>query len=262
MKKITLKSPAKINLTLDIIGKAANGYHQISSIMLPIQLHDTITIAKTPKKIGTLQEKIILITKGIECPQGAMNSVSKAAKLFFDTTKKQLRAKAVIQITLFKRIPLASGLGGGSSNAATTLIGLNKLYGSPLSLKKLTQLAKKIGMDVPFFINPTLTLATHFGEKVTPIKRKNSTPPPILLIPSKQKKKSSKHAYGALDIPLCNKKKMDTKKLLNFLKSSPLSWSQEWNALLHNDFNQLYPPSSTSHLSGAGPMRFQIKAKD
>lgn len=254
MEKITLKSPAKINLTLDVIGEAVNGYHQISSIMLPVQLHDTITIAK----ITQSQKEISLTTKGLQCPQGEENSAYKAAKLFFETIKKQPSVK----ITLIKRIPLASGLGGGSSNAATILIGLNKLYGSPLSLKKLTQLAKKIGMDTPFFLTPSLSLATHFGEKVTPIKRKNSTLSSILLIPSKLKKKSTKHSYEALDMSLCNKKKMDTKKLLNFLKNSPLSWSPQWNTLLHNDFDQLYPPSSTDHLTGAGPMRFQIRAKD
>lgn len=268
MEKITLKSPAKINLTLDIISRSANGYHQINSIMMPIPLHDTITIVKKPSqnnmKNSSQRDGIVLQTQGLPCPQGMENSAYKAAKLFFKNMAGHQHGKKmrpVITIKLYKRIPLASGLGGGSSNAATTLVALNKLFRQPLSHKKLIQLAAKIGMDTPFFISPSLCLATHFGEKLTAISRKNSTPLSVLLIPSKSKKKSSKHAYEALDISLCNKKKTDTKKLLNFLKNSPLSWGKQWNTLLHNDFDQLYPASSTGHLTGAGPMRFQIKTK-
>ncbi len=232
---------------------------------MPIQLYDTITIVKNTTN------RIILNTKGLPCPQGRQNSIYKAAKLFFKAIvehRKGVYIRPAVIITLQKRIPLAAGLGGGSSNAATTLIGLNKLYNTPLSTKKLTELAKKIGMDTPFFLNPTLALATHFGEKVTPIIRKNSTLPKVLLFPSKQKKKSTTHAYKALDVSVCNKQKASTKKLLNFLKNSPKSWDPQWNTLLHNDFEQLYPMESTSqktkktYLTGAGPTRFNIIVKD
>lgn len=254
MNKIRLLSPAKVNLTLDIGAKTADGYHKMQSIMMPIQLHDTITIVKNNDK------KIIVITKGLSCPQGKGNTAYKAAELFYQATK----IRPAVTITLYKRIPLAAGLGGGSSNAATTLVGLNRLYDNPLSPKKLIQLAKKIGMDTPFFINPTLALATHFGEKITPIIRKNSTLPKVLLFPSKQKKKSTALAYESLDLSLCNKQKASMKKLLNFLKNSPKSWDSSWNVLLHNDFEQLYAPPSTdqkkekTYLTGAGTIRFRI----
>ncbi|MCX6733765.1 MAG: 4-(cytidine 5'-diphospho)-2-C-methyl-D-erythritol kinase [Candidatus Peregrinibacteria bacterium] len=255
MNQIRLSSPAKVNLTLDIADKSTSGYHRMQSIMMPIQLHDTILIRENNNK------GIALRTKGLVCPQGCENSAYKAAELFYGAAK----IRPAVTITLNKRIPLASGLGGGSSNAATVLVGLNELYGSPLSAKKLLQLAKKIGMDTPFFLNPTLALATHFGEKITPIVRKNSALPRVLLFPQKGKKKSTTFAYSSLDLSLCNKKKESTKRLLNFLKKSPKAWDSGWNALLHNDFEQLYLSTSTNqktektHLTGAGPMRFMIR---
>lgn len=254
MNQIRLSSPAKVNLTLDIADKTTSGYHRMQSIMMPIQLHDTIVMRKNNNK------GILLRTKGIVCPQGCENSAYKAAELFYGAAKM----RPAVTITLNKRIPLASGLGGGSSNAATVLVGLNELYGSPLSAKKLVQLAKKIGMDTPFFLHPTLALATHFGEKITPITRKNSALPRVLLFPQKGKKKSTNLAYGSLDLSLCNKQKESTKRLLNFLKKSPKIWDKDWNALLHNDFEQLYLSASTdqktkkTHLTGAGSMRFMV----
>lgn len=254
MNKIRLSSPGKINLTLDIGRKTAEGYHKMQSILMPIQLHDSITLEKNDIK------KVILHTKGRSCPQGRANMAYKAAELFCEAAK----IRPAVTITLYKRIPLSSGLGGGSSNAATVLIGLNELYDSPLSMKKLLELAKEIGMDTPFFLNPTLALATHFGEKIAPIVRKNSTLPKVLLLPAKAKKKSTGLAYESLDLSLCGKKKENTQKLLNFLKKSPKSWDGSWNVLLHNDFEQLYTIPSTNqktkktYLTGAGPMRFRI----
>ena len=252
MDKITLLSVAKVNLTLDVVRKLPQGYHEMRSIMMPIQLHDTITLSKASTS------KITIKTTGIPCPQGSQNAVYKAAKAFYVATK----IRPAVNILVHKRIPLASGLGGGSSNAATVLRGLNQLYGDPLSQKILHKLAQKIGMDTPFFLNPVLSLVTHFGEKCTPIIRNNPALPRLKLIPQKAKKKSTARAYAALDLTLCNKKKADTTKLLKLLKNSPYSWKKSWNSLLHNDFSQLYSVSSTdqkpAHLTGAGPMRFQI----
>lgn len=259
MKKIQLISPAKVNLTLDVIKKTKSNFHEIRSIMIPIQLHDIIAIELLPQKNAVPNKNsapnITLKIAGLDCPQGSENSIYKAVVLFCEATK----VRPVIKIALMKRIPLASGLGGGSSNAATTLIGLNKLFDNPLSTRKLINIATKIGMDTPFFLNPTISLVTHFGEKVTSIHRKNSTPLKVVLTPQKQTKKSSAHAYEKLDLSLCNKQKGLTSKLLNFLKNSPLSWDSEWDDLLHNDFTQLYrtKPKNT-HLTGSGPAEFKI----
>lgn len=262
MKKIKLISPAKVNLTLDVIKKTKSNFHEIRSIMIPIQLHDTIELELLLQKNAVPNinsaPNITLKTVGLDCPQGSENSIYMAAKLFCEATK----IRPVIKITLTKRIPLASGLGGGSSNAATTLVGLNKLFDNPLSTRKIINIATKIGMDTPFFLNPTISLVTHFGEKVIPIHRKNSTPLMVVLTAQRQTKKSSARAYEKLDLTLCNKQKGLTSKLLNFLKNSPLAWDPAWNGLLHNDFAQLYRTEQKNiHLTGAGPTEFKIVMK-
>jgi 4-diphosphocytidyl-2-C-methyl-D-erythritol kinase len=255
MKKITLKSPAKINLTLDIIKKTSSAYHEIRSIMMPINLHDTITIKLYPQKSKTKLPQIILKTAGLPCPKGSQNSSYIAAALFCEA----LQIRPVMKISIHKRIPQNSGLGGGSSNAGTTLRILQALFNSPLSQKKLQEVAQKIGMDTPFFLNPVLSLTTHYGEKCTPIAKKNQKLPRPHLIFTKIKKISTANTYSSLNISLCNKQKRSTSKLLKLLKTSPHIWEKFWNQLLHNDFSQLYPQKSThqkSHLTGAGPTRY------
>ncbi len=255
-----LNTPAKINLTLDILKKTPSGYHEMQSIMTPISLFDRVTI-RVIKKAG-----IKLKTSGITSPKGEKNIVHQAAALFFKTIKKP----PSISIHLHKNIPTCAGLGGGSSDAAATLTLLNNLYRKPLNRKQLVTIATLLGMEVPFFLEPKLALITHFGEKITPMKRltlEHKHPlgtkklPIITLYFPKIKKKSTKNQYESLDISLCGKETSKTAKLLKLLKTSPKSWDPEWNLLLHNDFQQLYrniPTDKKSHLSGSGPIRFSI----
>ena len=267
MKQLQIQSPAKLNLTLDILEKDKNGYHRVRSIMMPYwDLVDEITFKKA-KKHG-----VHLAVKGVGVQilrREHKNLVMMAAQAFFSTA----HITPAIAIELHKQIPLASGLGGGSSNAATTLLGLNKLYDFPLSSKQLLTLAKTLGTDVPFFLNPQLSIATHFGEKITPIKRQIKSPeknlPTATLHFSKIKKHSTKNQYARLDLSLCGKQKSSTTKLLKLLKTSPKIWDPSWNSLLHNDFEQLFkkptspaskkPTSQITHLSGSGPARFTIR---
>lgn len=248
MDKIRTSSPAKVNITLDVIQKDPSGYHHIRSIVMPISLADTIEIQKA-KKTG-----IALVTKGLACPQGKNNIVYQAAHLFFEAVQQE----SSIRIHLQKRIPLTAGLGGGSSNAATTLLGLNALYGAPLSQNQLTHIAKKLGTEVVYFLAPQLALVTHYGEKITPIRRKNSKLPEITLLMPKTKKHSTKRQYESLDLASCGKQVSKTNHLLRLLKTSEKTWDDSWNDLLHNDFEQLYrhKKNPKSHLSGSGPMRF------
>ncbi len=264
---IQLDTPAKINLTLDILKKTPSGYHEIRSIMMPISLFDRVTIrliAKPKHPLGTKNRGISLKTSGIASPKGEKNIVHQAATLFFKTIKKDPQ----ITIHLHKNIPICAGLGGGSSDAAATLTILNQLYDKPLSKKQLTILATQIGMEVPFFLEPQLALVTHFGEKITPIKRptlQQERPlgtkehPVIMLSFQKTKKRSTKNQYETLNLALCGKQKSKTAKLLKFLKTSRKSWDPSWNPLLHNDFEQLYENNnSVKHLSGSGPAKFSI----
>ncbi len=253
MKKITKVSPAKINLTLDILGKEGD-YHLVRSIIFPCyDLTDTLTFSKVSKP-GiwlTCKGKFGTALRGVD-----RNIIITAAELFFTAAK----IAPQISVDIEKNIPLAAGLGGGSSNAATMLLALNALHDSPLSEKKLYALAARLGMDVPFFLNPVPSLATHFGEKVTPIARKIAKLPSFTLIYPRVKKLSTKSQYEKLNLAHCGKNSTLTAKLLTLLRSSRKSWDPSWSALLHNDFEQLYPqPQEKSlYLTGSGPTMYCI----
>ena len=146
---------AKINLTLDVVGKLPDGYHQIKSLVLKIPLFDIIEIDDKGSGIYFTGEKI-----------GEDNTVKKALDLFL----KEINAKKEFSVKITKNIPVGSGLGGGSSDAATVLKALNSIFGYPLSLKDLLNIGAKIGSDVPLFIREeNLLLIENKGEKVMPI---------------------------------------------------------------------------------------------
>jgi len=157
--KIRLLAPAKINIGLLVKNKLPSGYHNIETIMVPIKLFDTLIIKKKDKGIN-------FKTDTTKLPSGRDNLVIRAVKLFFDKTK----IKGGTDIFLEKRIPIGAGLGGGSSDAAQTLLGLNQLFGNPLQIEQLREMAIKIGMDVPFFLYQKPCYATGRGEILQPIK--------------------------------------------------------------------------------------------
>ena len=146
---------AKINLTLDVVGKLPDGYHKIKSLVLKLPLFDIIEIDDKGSGIYFTGEKV-----------GEDNTVKKALDLFL----KEINAKKEFYIKITKNIPVGSGLGGGSSDAATVLKALNSIFGYPLSLKDLLNIGTKIGSDVPLFIREeNLLLIENKGEKVMPI---------------------------------------------------------------------------------------------
>jgi 4-diphosphocytidyl-2-C-methyl-D-erythritol kinase len=155
--KITLKSPAKINWFLYVTGKRWDGYHNLFSLMQKISLYDTISLEPS-------NDENIHIISNTDIPIKD-NLIYRAAVALKNHTGHHGGAT----ITLHKEIPLEAGLGGGSSNAATTLLGLNKLWDLKLSEKELIELASGIGSDVPFFISKGPTLVEGKGEKITQI---------------------------------------------------------------------------------------------
>ena len=134
---------AKVNLTLDVLGKREDGYHDIKSIMQTISLRDDIEI-----DVGTGKPWRLLCDKD-HIPTDETNLAWKAAKLYFDTIGKDPEG---LEIRIIKRIPVEAGLGGGSADAAAVLRALNRHYGSPLSLPALAELGAQIGSDVPFCV--------------------------------------------------------------------------------------------------------------
>ncbi len=153
---ISLQAYAKVNLTLEVLSKRPDGYHEIASILQTISLADTLTLE--PAETLELQCDV----KELQTPD---NLVLKAARLL----KEESDYRKGARINLTKRIPFAAGLGSGSTDAAATLAGLNKLWGLGLSGEKLMDLAARLGSDVPFFLHGGTVLAQGRGEKLTPL---------------------------------------------------------------------------------------------
>ncbi len=149
-------SPAKVNLYLKVQGKRQDGYHDIVSIFQPISLKDIITIEVTSSEGAAIEIK----SKGIPVPTDSTNLVHKAALAFLKETAREDSLK----ITIDKKVPVAAGLGGGSSNAAAALTGLNTLLNGGLGEAELLRLALEIGSDVPFFILKSSALVSGRGE--------------------------------------------------------------------------------------------------
>lgn len=154
-----IAAPAKINLYLDILGRRADGYHEILTVFYPLPaLADTLEIAEAEPGI-----RLRCATPGV--PEDASNLCCRAAAAFAEAAKIAPRWS----LRLEKRIPVAGGCGGGSSDAAATLRLLNQMHGSPLSREVLHGLATRLGADVPFFLQPLPARATGIGEQLVPV---------------------------------------------------------------------------------------------
>lgn len=157
---LQLRCPCKINLILNILGRRPDGFHELETILFPVPLHDELTIEALPGG-----NSIALTCDNPSLPVDQTNLIVRAAEAFFHACGLPPRAR----FHLAKRIPMAAGLGGGSSNAAITLRGLNELFGHPLDADRLHNLAAGLGSDVPFFLQDQAALATGRGEQVTPL---------------------------------------------------------------------------------------------
>ena len=153
-------APAKINLSLKILGQRNDGFHEVDTLIAPISLYDEIGIEKRPEK------GIKFRCDDPSVPQGDDNLVVRAAKTFFETTK----IEPAVSIELKKKIPHGAGLGGGSSDAASVLLALNELFEAQLSREALTEIAEPIGSDIPFFLFQSAALCKGHGEMVSPLK--------------------------------------------------------------------------------------------
>lgn len=156
-KKIIKDAHAKINLGLDVLRKREDGYHEVKMIMQMIGLYDTLTF----ESIET--NEILIESNSGKLPLDEHNLIYKAAKVFFDEFGKTFGVK----IYLEKRIPIAAGMAGGSTDAAATFIALNELAGFPLSEDKLLEISVKVGADVPYCIMRGTALSEGIGEILT-----------------------------------------------------------------------------------------------
>jgi len=209
MNEIEIDSYSKINLTLNILAKRQDGYHDIETIMQSINLADRIFIKEEKEGIK------------IKCSHPLVPVDSQS--LTYRSAEKILRRYRItrgVKIEIDKKIPLASGMAGGSANSASILVGINKLFALNLSNKDLREIGEELGMDVPFCIQNGTALAYHKGEKVTPLSPINPLLWIIIINPGFEI--PTKWAYNNLNLEWLKKEKNNTKGMLNALKEGEL----------------------------------------
>ncbi len=210
MNSIELKSRAKINLSIDVLGKREDGYHLVEMIMQTIDLYDIIKIDEL------CSDNIIINSNSEDIPLDSNNIVYKAINLIRDTFNIKKGVKVFIQ----KNIPIAAGMAGGSSNAAAILVGLNKLWNLNLSEVELQRLGFKLGADVPFCISGKPALAQGVGEELSYIK---GLPKDVeILICKPEIFVSTKKVYEGLDLNNIEIRP-NNKQLLKYLEEEDIS---------------------------------------
>ena len=235
MNSITLKSRAKINLSIDVLGKRQDGYHLVEMIMQTIDLYDLIEINEKDN------DQITIKSTSDEIPLDCNNLVYKAANLI----KKTFNINKGVEIHIKKNIPVAAGMAGGSSNAAAVLVGLNKLWNLNLSNQQLEKIGLKLGADVPFCLNGGAVLASGIGEELTPIK--GLTKDVCILVCKPDLFVSTKEVYECIDSKDIDKRP-NNKFLIECLKN------EDTRQLAENMFNVLEGVTMDKH-----PVIQQIK---
>lgn len=182
-RTVRLPAFAKINLCLQILGKRPDGYHELRTIFQTISLHDTLELERIP------QSKISIQTDDPALPSGRKNLVWQA----IDALRHELGLRSGVRVRLTKRIPVARGLGGGSSDAAAALIGLLRLTGKRVPLPKLIEIAASLGADVPFFLFGGCALAVSRGDEIYPLP--DGPKQPVVIVSPRDIAISTREAY-------------------------------------------------------------------
>ncbi|HXH84080.1 MAG TPA: 4-(cytidine 5'-diphospho)-2-C-methyl-D-erythritol kinase [Candidatus Tectomicrobia bacterium] len=155
--RLVLDAAAKVNLTLEVLGRRPDGYHEIATVMQTVDLSDRLALEEA--------DDVTLTSTAPDLPTDERNLACRAALAL----REAAGVTRGVHIALNKRIPAAAGLGGGSSDAAAVLLGLNRLWRLNWPLPRLDEVAARLGMDVPFFLRGGAALATGRGERVTPV---------------------------------------------------------------------------------------------
>ncbi len=187
MDTLELKAYAKINLGLDVVRRLENGYHEVKMVMQTVGIHDTLILQKQ-------KQGITVTTDSGEIPADENNLVYKVAKLLIETYD----IKEGVRIHLEKRIPVAAGMAGGSTDAAAVFKGMNALFALGLSTEELQRQAVKLGADIPYCILGGTALAEGIGEKLTVLP---DAPDCFLLVAKPDINVSTKYVYENLNLP-------------------------------------------------------------
>ncbi|MBL7084810.1 MAG: 4-(cytidine 5'-diphospho)-2-C-methyl-D-erythritol kinase [Candidatus Omnitrophica bacterium] len=258
MQTLTLKAPAKINLYLNVLAKRPNGFHDIETIFEKIDLCDEIRL--TQRKRG-----IRISCRQKDLPRNRKNLAFRAAEAFLAKANRN----DGVEIGITKNIPVAAGLGGGSSDAASVLLGLNRLLHCGLSQSELLEIGKDLGADVSFFLLPQFrAIGRGKGELLTPLKTKKKNWY-VLVIP-KGLGLSSHRMYQALRITL-TKRPGSVKIMLRALEKGDLTSLDKYSynifeSIVRKKYKQVleikkalkFSGAQTSLMSGSGPCVFGI----
>lgn len=256
MKNLEIKCPAKINLTLEIVNRREDGFHNIKSIMQTISLYDVLTI----KVFENSANKIILSGNSDEIPYNENNLVYKAAKLFFESTGIN---NINVEIYINKNIPVSAGLAGGSTNAAGTLYGLNKIFEEPLSRKELHELCATLGSDLNVCLEGGCVLATSRGEIIE--KLPYNLDMPVTLIKPKKLGISAKEAYTKYALKENKPKYNMTEKMLEAFRKNEKIDDYLYNDLeyaIFDDYKELQSIKEKlpqAIMSGSGSTYFVLE---
>lgn len=257
MDSIRLKARAKINLGLDVLGKREDGYHEVRMVMQTIGIYDRLILTKIP------EEEIRITSNLAFLPVNENNLIYKAIKLL----KDEYHFPGGVSVDLNKFIPVAAGMAGGSTDAASTMFGVNRLFGLNLSMGKMMELGVRLGADVPYCVMRGTALAEGIGEKLTRI-----TPVPHMwiLIAKPQINVSTRLVYEQLDMGGIQKHP-DIDGIIRAIEAQDVvQIAQSMGNVLENVTVPLYPVIETikqdmlSHgainamMSGSGPTVFGI----
>ena len=257
MDSIRLKARAKINLGLDVLGKREDGYHEVRMVMQTIGIYDRLILTKIP------EEEIRITSNLAFLPVNENNLIYKAIKLL----KDEYHFPGGVSVDLNKFIPVAAGMAGGSTDAALTMFGVNRLFGLNLSMGKMMELGVRLGADVPYCVMRGTALAEGIGEKLTRI-----TPVPHMwiLIAKPQINVSTRLVYEQLDMGGIQKHP-DIDGIIRAIEAQDVvRIAQSMGNVLENVTVPLYPVIETikqdmlSHgainamMSGSGPTVFGI----
>lgn len=257
MDSIRLKARAKINLSLDVLGKREDGYHDVRMVMQTIGIYDRLIITKIPENEIRIQSNLFYL------PINENNLIYKAAKLL----KDEFRFAGGVDVNLNKFIPVAAGMAGGSTDAASTLFGINKIYELGLSQNKLMELGVQIGADVPYCIMRGTALAEGIGEKLSRLK---PVPHMWIVIAKPPINISTKLVYEQFDIKNINNHPDIDKMIQAINKESVEEIAVNMGNVLEHVTIPLYPIIDSikndmlSHgainamMSGSGPTVFGI----
>lgn len=256
MEALTLKAMAKVNLGLDVVRRMENGYHQVRMIMQTIDLYDELTFEKTESGIS-------LLVDHKELPADDSNLICQSARL----VAEKYPLCGGVRIHLKKRIPMAAGMAGGSTDAAATFHGLNRLFSLGMDIEEMKRLGVKIGADVPFCIVGGTMLSEGIGEVLTPLPR---VPEAYLVIAKPDISVSTKYVYENLHVETISHHPDMEKVKAAILRGSLDELCAHMENILENVTEKKYPVigqikeklkasgAATALMSGSGPTVFGI----